>query len=304
MKNKKPIIPMVISLFILVSIFSLSACGNNSNTDDPKYNEPTYNVYQILDYSTNTGGNIVPKSENGYTTTIDKKVVKASHTNQHYIQIDGQYVLVDSDDRYYKCTNISDPGEIVYSEVANSEIYDYKVNNNYYKYVEYYSYYKYYNDESDFVYTPYAVSNTYVGSSYSYTVDGKTYKYVTSNYKKYYNSETDYVYSTSCSEGLYVKIENAFYQRSSYFDFYGFYDGQYYQLEANGYFYVKDNVVIQCLYSQFYTPKEFQLNSDIQIESKVLFGNYKVLGFGEAEPVYKVKFPNDANYYLVVGLNA
>ncbi|MDR2867483.1 MAG: hypothetical protein LBV55_02340 [Acholeplasmatales bacterium] len=53
----------------------------------------------------------------------------------------------------------------------------------------------------------------------------------------------------------------------------------------------------------YYAHRNLFLNSKIKIESKILFGNYKVLGFGEEEPVYKVKFANDINFYLVLGIS-
>jgi hypothetical protein len=71
----------------------------------------------------------------------------------------------------------------------------------------------------------------------------------------------------------------------------------------SGYYYIKGNEWLAPNISSYYEPKSLFLKPDVTVETKTLFGNYTILNYGVDEPVYKVKFSNDTNYYLVLGVS-
>lgn len=206
--------------------------------------------------------------------------------------------------RYYNTLNDDSTKENYYSNQRKTSSQAYTINGKIYTQRASSSMYKY------STYTNYSQGYTihgYIEGAYCYilTVDGieKYYQNKSSAYYyEFYNDSTDVLFTDSSqhiSSFYSVKgIGNCF--RSA--EIYAQYDGNFYLIQSGNLF-VSGNEVLLCYYKSCYKPKVFKVNTAVAIESKLLLGKYGgIVGYGNEESVYRVKFEKDDNYYLVVGL--
>jgi hypothetical protein len=292
-KMKKNV--LCVLMFLIVGLVSFS-CQSNKDKE-----------YKILDYSINTSQVLVPTRTSGHALEYNGKILL---TPEVYYIVSSTQVKRKLDDNYEKVNcilwNTVTKFTILSSDHPSSTIT--KDSGTYYAYFDDNTY----EESTDVFYSDIRASQNPTSGGITYNINHKYYTHEITVFKYVSSSDSNIFGYTNenITNGSSRYIYNlTLYNNKMWNDSYGFYKfgntGEVSDFSAvhHGFYYINGNEWRESNISQYYEPKSIFLKYNITIESKTLFGNYKVLNYGVEEPVYKVKFSNDFNYYLVLGVS-